>query len=42
MPLKEAEQVIAEYAPAVKEKEGIPTELEELYGKISETSLQTH
>ena len=40
MPLKEAEQVIAEYAPAVKEHEGIPAALEELYDKISDTELE--
>ena len=34
LPVKEAEEIISEYTPAVKECEGIPAALEELFGKI--------
>ena len=34
MPVKEAERVISEYTPTVKEQEEIPAALEELYAKI--------
>ena len=35
LPAGEAEKIISEYTPAVKERESIPAALEELYGKIA-------